>query len=111
MRCDVGTLCQGWWHSSSWTIFIVFCFILGSFLVVAMEVGVDLLVSGRLPSDGHFVVHFSFVHGSGVGVDVVDVDVVGYLPLLIWDGVGSGSVGGGVMSSLEVQVQGSEEGK
>ena len=81
-------------------LYIVFCFVLGSFLVVAMEVGVDLLVSGRLPSDGDFVVHVSFVHGSGVEVDVVDVDVVG-----------SGSVGGGVMLSLEVQVQGSEEGK
>ena len=73
-------------------LYIVFCFILDSFLVVVIEVGVDLMVSGRLPSDGHFVVRVSFVPGSGVGVGV-DVDVavvVGYLPLLIWDGVGSG---------------------
>ena len=53
-------------------------------------------MSGRLPSDGHFVVCVSFVHGSGVGVDAV-----GYLPLLIWDDVGSGAVRGEVISSLE----------
>ena len=68
----------------------VFCFILGAFLVAVVEVGVDLAVSGRLPSGGHFVVCVSFVHGSGVGVDVDVVDVVGYLPLLIWDVAGSG---------------------
>ena len=71
-------------------LYIVFCFVLGSFLVAVIEVGVDLMVSGRLPSDGRFVVCVSFVRGSGVGVDAVVVDAVGYLPLLIWDGVGSG---------------------
>ena len=68
-------------------LYIVFCFILGSFLVAIIEVGVDLTVSGTL---GHFVVRVIFVYGSGVGVDAVVLDVVGYLPLLIWDGVGSG---------------------
>ena len=57
---------------------------------MVIEVGFDLSVSGRLPSDGCFVVCVSFVRDSGVGVDAVVVDVVGYLPLLSWDGVGSG---------------------